>query len=71
MSQQSGRDFEVSKFNLRRVKMRSAYAKSDVCTATKTIMEEVKNEFPDAELLYPDKTYPYFKIEFAENDRES
>ena len=43
--------------------MVSGHARSDVSTATKTIMEEVKNEFPDAELLYLDKTYPDFKID--------
>ena len=41
----------------------SGHARSDVSTATKTIMEEVKKEFPEAELLYLDKTYPDFKID--------
>ena len=41
----------------------SGHARIEVSTATKTIMEEVKKEFPEAELLYLDQTYPDFKID--------
>lgn len=41
----------------------SGHARIEVSTATKTIMEEVKKEFPNAELLYLDQTYPDFKID--------
>ena len=41
----------------------SGHAKIEISTATKTIMEEVKKEFPEAELLYLDQTYPDFKID--------
>ena len=43
--------------------MVSGHARSEVSVATKTIMEEVKNAFPEAELLYLDQTYPDFKID--------
>ena len=41
----------------------SGHARIAVSTATKTIMEEVQKEFPEAELLYLDQTYPDFKID--------
>ena len=41
----------------------SGHARIAISTATKTIMEEVKKEFPEAELLYLDQTYPDFKID--------
>lgn len=41
----------------------SGHAKIEISTATKAIMEEVKKEFPEAELLYLDQTYPDFKID--------
>lgn len=41
----------------------SGHARIEVSTATKTIMEEVKKKFPEAELLYLDQTYPDFKID--------
>ena len=41
----------------------SGHARIEISTATKTIMEEVKKEFPKAELLYLDQTYPDFKID--------
>ena len=41
----------------------SGHARIATSTATKTIMEEVKKVFPEAELLYLDQTYPDFKID--------